>query len=162
MSDASAIAANPAAGGLLDALATALAAATGVEYAGKPRELWLYQADEAQCPTDDEGRIAAHAWLTPYGGGQPFVPLATVAVQCRAVAPTNAAGESLSQRLFTALLDGEGRPRRNWILPAAGGDYRVVGVANLRRPGLLGRDAKGRGEWVFNFDLRAHRRPAAA
>lgn len=143
---------------LLAALGAHLATAAGVtgpadSDADGKRCVWVDAADEAHA-------TPAFTTLIGYGGVSPFVPLPELSVQCAVVGDDGASAWSLADRLHGGLLDDDGRPVRNLTVTHDGPtpeSYRIAGVANLRRPALVGRDDKGRPRVVFNFDLLVHR-----
>lgn len=136
------------------ARAGAFVPATEIAYAGVPRSLWLWGAIEA----DSE---PLYSVLRIYGGPSMVKhPLPRYSVQCQTVGPLVTAAVSRAQTLFEALLEDDGQPLRMQQIggytladDAPDGGYKLVGVDPVQRPGLIGRDERGRAMVVFNFDV---------
>jgi hypothetical protein len=133
------------AGNFLDVLAAAIATAASLNYANanQPRALWRHAAVEGGC-TDP------YSVLKIYGGSLSFVPVPSCSIQCETIGTGNDATFARAVAVHATLLDGNGRPVR---MKAISG-YRLNGI-DLRAPGLVGRDDKGRAKVVFNFDVKA-------
>lgn len=135
----------------LTELATFLATAAALQYAGVPRQLWTGAADESHVPQDGQGRPGVYSELRAYDGSVSTIGLPTAAVQCRTVGYHDGSTKARAHALMNCLLDAEQKkPLRNKTLST----LRILGVLNLRGPSLTGRDEKGRIEIVFNFDAQ--------
>jgi hypothetical protein len=92
--------------------------------------------------------------LTQYGGAPlPSTPVRTVALQVKTVGPVTIEAMARAQLLHDKLLqqrvgDDAATLVRNEALPS----FFIFGIANLRPPGLVGRDGQRRAEVVFNFE----------
>ena len=141
----------------LSALAGYLATAAALQFTGTPRDLWIYQSDEAT-----PGACAKiFSVLRLYDGSAPWTPVTACSVQIETLAPKgqDKAGLTRAQTLFNAMLDSTGRPVRMVTIAPPGTvssglwGWRI-NAADLRVPGLVRRDENGRGVWVMNVELR--------
>lgn len=131
----------------LDLLAAYMAGAAQVAYASTPRGLWIDRAVEKDA-------AAVYSVLRIYGGAVvPVVPVLSCSIQCMTTGQPSAAW-SQAVKLFGALSDDKGRPLRMKVLSVGGvNKFRINGV-DLRMPGSIGTDERGREQVSFNFEAR--------
>lgn len=132
----------------LAAYMAANAAGGALEYAATPRALWVGQADEKYA-------AAAYSTLIPFGGALPFVPENSIQIQCMSSGKNYEAAMGQAQKLFGALVDANGRPKRMIDISSSPNGYRLLGV-NPQHPQVIASDAT-RTQVVFNFEAIAVR-----
>jgi len=139
----------------LNAVATWMAAEASppLVYAATPRTLWIGMADETYVPKDSSNRPQPYAVIQAYGGSVQQIGLETTSIQIKCVGYGDNATLNLAQSLYQVLLDGNGRPARN-VLFGTAPQWRVLGFLNIRPPGIVSRDEKGRPEVRINFDAQ--------
>ncbi len=128
-----------------------------------PRELWIHRA------IDNES-ADLYSVLRIYGGGRMVRDsIARPSVQCLTIGGNAAVAMARGQLMFEMLcLDDLGQPLRMQEIDAyklapsgmeTDGQYVLVAVDPLQRPGLMSSDDNGRTSVVFNFDV-GFRRPS--
>jgi hypothetical protein len=134
-------------------LALQLASATSLAYATAPRAIWRHRAIEDQAADP-------YSVLRVYGGS-PLMwhPLPRLSLQVWTLGTSDDAALAQAQRLAEAFTDTDSLPRHGWVFAgqstagSTDGTWRIVSCDILQRPGLVGRDDRGRAEVVFNVDL---------
>jgi hypothetical protein len=134
----------------LSQLATHVATAAELQFAGTPRELWVLSAEEtaANCSP-------IYSVITPYGGETPYVPLDLVSLQVATYAPSKRESMERSLAVRSTLVDASGRPLRAVAVGDAPHQHRILAVTQLQQPSLIGGDDTTlRHKVVFNFDAK--------
>lgn len=127
--------------------------------AGEPRDLWRNNAVE-------ERSANPHSVLRIYGGpGTLKHPKPVVSVQVRTSGSDDDAALNRAQALFETLLEDDGEPLRmrritayNVTQDVPDGEWMLVHVDFLQRPGMVGRDEHTkRAQIVSSFDVGFYR-----
>lgn len=125
---------------MLDRLADAIAAATSLARAGA---MWSHDVDESAAA---DPYTVLRLYPGPSIGG---TGIDVVSVQALTRAKVIANGWTQSQAVWNSLRENTGRGRLEWQLV----DFKIKGITDIRGPGQIGRDERGRVEIVTNFNV---------
>ena len=140
-----------------------------IQYAGTPRQLWRQRATEN---TPGGPNVCADPYTVMRVYSAPplmWYPLIKLSVQFQTVASDSGGGDEggLAQAwiVFRTLLDDQGHPARMLAVnafkaaddAAHGSPYTLVALDPLQRPGLVGRDDRGRALWTWNAEIEVRK-----
>lgn len=146
------------------AQAAALSTPATIPYGGSGGQLFRWEADE-----DTAGNAGLYSVITPYGGRPESSswtrPKPIIALQVATFAAANKAGGGRAQMLFDLIATdipegGLGSPCRMRTIPgllasdsSGDGSWLLINADYIQRPGLVGRNDRNQGKWVFNVNL---------
>jgi hypothetical protein len=139
----------------LVAQAAALTPAVPIAYAtGTADQLFRWEATESSADT-------LYSVLVIYGGSPDFLRAKpSISLQVSTYGQSNKALAARADVLFAALTAADGSPLRMQSIPgykaadnSSNGHWLIVNADWKQRPGLIGRDDRGRAKWVFNFEI---------
>jgi hypothetical protein len=139
---------------LMHSLCLWLETATSLKYATTPRAIWRGQAAEGASCAD------TYSVVRLYGGAElVHDPVEVLAVQVMTVGTTVEGAMSQARKLFEAVLNADGTPKIGWTIAGkttagvADGTWRIISIAAMQRPTVIGVDERGRSEVSFNWEL---------
>jgi hypothetical protein len=136
----------------LHSLCLHLSVQLGLAYEATPRGLWRNRAVDAD--SADPYSVVACYGGPPQSWGVNDVLL----IQVKTTGEDDAANAQ-AQSIFGSLHDGAGYPAHGRTIPAittadvAVGTYKLIAIDFVSRPGLSGRDDRGRCEVTFNVQM---------
>ena len=143
---------------LMHSLLLWLEGLTALKYASTPRQLWRQQAAEGSACADPYSVIS----LT--GGAELSAdPTERLSVQVMTIGTTIEAAMNRARTIFEAVLLADATPILNRTITGkttagvADGTYRIISIAAMQRPTLLGVDERGRARVSFNWEVSVSR-----
>ncbi len=139
--------------------AAALSPAVTIPYGGATGELFRWEAYE-------QGNSSGLYSVLSVVGGPPSAahPKPTLSIECKTRGSNNKTAVARAEALFETLLEDDGRPIRLRSIDgfaaandSPNGHWILANVVWTQRPGLAGRDQRGRVEVVFKLEVDAYK-----